>query len=96
MRACALFHMRSERDRYVVMVTRNRIFVTSCRQPYFFRFIITMAATYRSDSQMKQKCKKMLNSRGSIDPIEKLRLQCLSRGSAGIKGIGRYVIVIEV
>lgn len=55
-----------------------------------------MAATYRSDSQMKQKCKKMLNSRGTIDPIEKLRLQCLSRGSAGIKGIGRYVIVIEV
>lgn len=48
-----------------------------------------MAATARSDSEMKQKCKKMLNSKGKMDPIERLRLQCLSRGSAGIKGIGR-------
>ncbi|XP_015769612.1 PREDICTED: calcyphosin-like protein isoform X1 [Acropora digitifera] len=54
-----------------------------------------MAATYRSDSQMKQKCKKMLNSRGTIDPIEKLRLQCLSRGSAGIKGIGRVFRIMD-
>ena len=50
-----------------------------------------MAATYRSDSQMKHKCKKVLNSKGTIDPVERLRLQCLSRGSAGIKGIGRYI-----
>lgn len=77
------------------MVTPNNLrdFVQVAIFPLFNN---KMAATYRSDSQMKQKCKKMLNSKGTIDPIEKLRLQCLSRGSAGIKGIGRYVNVIEI
>ena len=53
-----------------------------------------MAAANRSDTQMKQKCKEMLNSKGTIDLIGKLRLQCQSRGtgSAGIKRIGRYII----
>ncbi|CAH3153098.1 unnamed protein product [Porites lobata] len=54
-----------------------------------------MAATARSDSEMKQKCKKMLNSKGKMDPIERLRLQCLSRGSAGIKGIGRVFRIMD-
>ena len=56
-----------------------------------------MAATYRWDSQMKQKCKKMLKySKGTIDRIGKLRSRCLGRVSARIKGIGRYVIVTEI
>nr|XP_058950380.1 calcyphosin-like protein [Pocillopora verrucosa] len=54
-----------------------------------------MAATARSDAQMRQKCKKMLGSKGSQDPIERLRLQCLSRGSAGIKGIGRVFRIMD-
>ncbi|PFX32160.1 Calcyphosin-like protein [Stylophora pistillata] len=54
-----------------------------------------MAATSRSDAQMRQKCKKLLNSKGSQDPIERLRLQCLSRGSAGIKGIGRVFRIMD-
>lgn len=51
-----------------------------------------MAATSRSDTEMRQKCKKMLNSKQAQDPVERLRLQCLSRGSAGIKGIGRWEV----
>lgn len=64
-------------------IAKGAIFVTHNRD-------WNMAATARSDAQMRQKCKKMLGSKGSQDPIERLRLQCLSRGSAGIKGIGRY------
>ena len=48
-----------------------------------------MAATYRSDREMREKCKKMLHSRKPQDPVENLRLRCLSRGSGGIKGLGR-------
>lgn len=68
------------------------------RAPYLLTRLYknNMAATARSDSEMKQKCKKMLNSKGKMDPIEKLRLQCLSRGSAGIKGIGRYELNVII
>ena len=46
---------------------------------------------------MKQKCKRMLKySEGTIDRIKKLRSRCVGRVSARIKGIGRYVIVIEI
>lgn len=54
-----------------------------------------MAATSRSDTEMRQKCKKMLNSKQAKGPIERLRLQCLSRGSAGIKGIGRVFKIMD-
>lgn len=63
-------------------LSKGAIFVTHNRHK-------NMAATSRSDTEMRQKCKKMLNSKQAQDPIERLRLQCLSRGSAGIKGIGR-------
>lgn len=46
-----------------------------------------MAATVRSETDMKKDAKKRLIS--SQDPVEKLRLQCLARGCNGIKSFGR-------
>jgi len=46
-----------------------------------------MAGTARHDHEMKMKARKQLS--GTSNPIEKLRLQCLARGSSGIKGLGR-------
>ncbi|GCC49423.1 hypothetical protein chiPu_0033522, partial [Chiloscyllium punctatum] len=45
-----------------------------------------MAGTARHDREMAVNAKKQLLQ--CTDPVEKLRLQCLSRGSAGIKGLG--------
>ncbi len=47
-----------------------------------------MAGTSRHDREMAISAKKQLAN--CSDPIERLRLQCLARGSAGIKGLGRY------
>lgn len=46
-----------------------------------------MASTKRHEKEMSSKAKKAMES--TSDPIEKLRLSCLSRGSSGIKGLGR-------
>ncbi|NXP27177.1 CAPSL protein, partial [Scytalopus superciliaris] len=46
-----------------------------------------MPGTSRDDQALAAQAKKKLIQ--ATDPIEKLRLQCLSRGSAGIKGLGR-------
>lgn len=46
-----------------------------------------MAGTARHDYEMTMKAKKQLHT--VKNPIEKLRLQCLARGSSGIKGLGR-------
>lgn len=46
-----------------------------------------MAGTARHDREMSIQAKKKLTT--ATDPIERLRLQCLARGSAGIKGLGR-------
>ena len=43
----------------------------------------------RQDVELKQKCHEQL--RTVKDPLEKLRLNVLSRGSGGIKGISRCV-----
>ena len=48
---------------------------------------LIMSGTARHDREMAIKAQKQLNS--TSNPIEKLRLQCLSRGSSGIKGLGR-------
>ncbi|XP_071495198.1 calcyphosin-like protein [Diadema setosum] len=53
-----------------------------------------MAATARHDREMKQKAEKALNN-PNVDPIEKLRLQCLSRGSSGILGLGRVFRIMD-
>ncbi|XP_072113607.1 calcyphosine-like b isoform X2 [Mobula birostris] len=52
-----------------------------------------MAGTARHDREMAMNAKKKLQQ--CTDPIEKLRLQCLSRGSAGIKGLGRVFRIMD-
>ena len=47
-----------------------------------------MASTERHEREMTQKANRALQQ-GVKDPIELLRLQCLARGAAGIKGLGR-------
>lgn len=51
-----------------------------------------MAATSRTNNELKRNANKALSK--ATDPVEKLRLQCLSRGASGIKGLGRYVHMI--
>lgn len=46
-----------------------------------------MAATHRTEKEMKAKCDKACKI--TSDPLELLRLKCLARGASGIKGIGR-------
>ena len=48
-----------------------------------------MPYTSRKDEELKRKSQKALQSGAVECPIETLRLQCLSRGSAGIMGLGR-------
>lgn len=46
-----------------------------------------MACTARGNRELQAKAKAQLQT--AKDPIERLRLQCLSRGASGIKGLGR-------
>ncbi len=50
-----------------------------------------MADIVRQEQELKDKCATDLKSGKVTDPIEKLRLNCLSRGASGIKGLARYV-----
>ncbi|XP_051533722.1 calcyphosine-like b [Myxocyprinus asiaticus] len=52
-----------------------------------------MAGTSRHDREMAINAKKKLAE--CSDPIERLRLQCLARGSAGIKGLGRTFRIMD-
>ncbi|XP_058614224.1 calcyphosine-like b isoform X4 [Onychostoma macrolepis] len=52
-----------------------------------------MAGTSRHDREMAISAKKQLAN--CEDPIERLRLQCLARGSAGIKGLGRTFRIMD-
>ncbi|XP_007250104.1 calcyphosine-like b isoform X2 [Astyanax mexicanus] len=52
-----------------------------------------MAGTSRHDRQMAIDAKKRLSE--ATDPVERLRLQCLARGSAGIKGLGRVFRIMD-
>ncbi len=46
-----------------------------------------MASTARHEREMVLNAGKEVNS--TADPLEKLRLQCLQRGVAGIRDFGR-------
>ncbi|NXO39431.1 CAPSL protein, partial [Locustella ochotensis] len=52
-----------------------------------------MAGTARHEQEMAIKAKRSLSK--TTDPLEKLRLQCLARGSAGIKGLGKAFQIID-
>uniref|UniRef100_A0A3Q4GDC0 Calcyphosine-like b n=2 Tax=Pseudocrenilabrinae TaxID=318546 RepID=A0A3Q4GDC0_NEOBR len=52
-----------------------------------------MAGTSRHDREMAMNAKRQLSE--CSDPIERLRLQCLTRGSSGIKGLGRTFRVMD-
>lgn len=50
---------------------------------------VTMCDAGRQDAELKKQVHDKL--RTVTDSLEKLRLNCLSRGSGGIKGISRFV-----
>ncbi|NXK61139.1 CAPSL protein, partial [Sylvietta virens] len=52
-----------------------------------------MSGTARHDQEMVIKAKRSLSK--TTDPLERLRLQCLAKGSAGIKGLGRAFQIID-
>ncbi|XP_047227830.1 calcyphosine-like b isoform X1 [Girardinichthys multiradiatus] len=52
-----------------------------------------MAGTSRHDREMALKAKQQLSD--CSDPVERLRLQCLTRGSSGIKGLGRTFKIMD-
>nr|KAF6439960.1 calcyphosine like [Rousettus aegyptiacus] len=52
-----------------------------------------MAGTARHDREMAIQANRKLTT--ATDPIERLRLQCLARGSAGIKGLGRVFRIMD-
>ncbi|XP_053887947.1 calcyphosin-like protein isoform X2 [Malaclemys terrapin pileata] len=52
-----------------------------------------MPGTARHDRDMAVQAKRNLAK--TTDPIERLRLQCLARGSAGIKGLGRVFRIMD-
>ncbi|NXD93113.1 CAPSL protein, partial [Chaetorhynchus papuensis] len=49
-----------------------------------------MPGTARHDRDMAIQARRDLSK--TTDPLERLRLQCLAKGSAGIKGLGRRII----
>ncbi|NXD05423.1 CAPSL protein, partial [Certhia familiaris] len=52
-----------------------------------------MSGTARHDRDMAFKAKRNLSK--TKDPMERLRLQCLAKGSAGIKGLGKAFQIID-
>lgn len=51
---------------------------------------LVMCDVEKQEAELKQKCDKQLQN--VTDPVEKFRLKLLSRGTATIKGLGRYII----
>ena len=65
------------------------LFTIECRfSTKHLEILGKMASTERHEQEMRQKASRALRG-GVRDPIEMLRLQCLARGAAGIKGLGR-------
>lgn len=55
--------------------------------PHHISVLVFQMGTARHDREMAINAKKSLPT--ITNPLEKLRLHCLARGSAGIKGLGR-------
>ena len=53
---------------------------------YVYLFV-DMALSPRDEAEFKQRSAQKLKV--TTDPVERLRLACLSRGAHGIKGLGR-------
>lgn len=54
-------------------------------------------ATSRQEAEMAAKCLRELQGSGnSADPVQRLRLLCLSRGANGILGLGKAKTVNKV
>ena len=79
---------RGREDKFELELTKATIFTVLLSSSE------AMAATHRHEEELKQKCKQKAQT--EKDPLELLRLKCLERGAAGIKGIGRYVVLIPV
>ncbi|XP_042365913.1 calcyphosine-like b isoform X3 [Plectropomus leopardus] len=54
---------------------------------------VVMAGTSRHDREMAVKARRQLSE--CSDPLDRLRLQCLARGSSGIKSLGRTFKVLD-
>ncbi|NXY07367.1 CAPSL protein, partial [Pteruthius melanotis] len=52
-----------------------------------------MPGTARHDKEMAINARQILSK--TTDPLERLRLQCLAKGSAGIKGLGRIFRIVD-
>ncbi|NWR94464.1 CAPSL protein, partial [Furnarius figulus] len=52
-----------------------------------------MPGTARHDRELATQAKRKLGE--TTDPIEKLRLQCLAKGSAGIRGLSRVFRIMD-
>ncbi|XP_005528035.1 PREDICTED: calcyphosin-like protein [Pseudopodoces humilis] len=52
-----------------------------------------MPGTARHDQEMATNARKRLSQ--TTDALERLRLQCLAKGSAGIKGLGRIFNILD-
>ncbi|XP_059173804.1 calcyphosin-like protein isoform X2 [Physella acuta] len=52
-----------------------------------------MAATQRTQTELQMKAKKALQT--AVDPVERLRLACLTRGANGIKGLARTFKIMD-
>ncbi|BFZ16639.1 hypothetical protein BsWGS_19677 [Bradybaena similaris] len=52
-----------------------------------------MAATVRTQTELQMKCKKAMVK--ATDPVERLRLACLTRGANGIQGLARTFKIMD-
>uniref|UniRef100_F1LD55 Calcyphosin-like protein n=1 Tax=Ascaris suum TaxID=6253 RepID=F1LD55_ASCSU len=66
---------------------------SACFQILPANSIVKVREEVMSEEELKQKVKKELLT--AKDPIERLRLQCLLRGNAGIKSLGRSFRIMD-
>lgn len=65
----------------------------TAQQDIYTHIYVSIPATFLSETGMMENAKKVLKN--TTDPMEKLRMQALSRGAAGIKELGRMFRIID-